>query len=721
MKIIRMFLKFALLIFLLFLLKGSHQKLYAQKSDLEQIRAAIKVKGAKWHADENWITKLPKEEQKKLYGIDLSKMRLLKGINLITLPVTGDLPDSLDWRKNGGNWVTPVKNQSSCGSCWAFSAVAQVESWWKIYNAYADSMIDLSEQYLLSTGSAGSCGGGSVTAALNFIKSNGIPPEWCMTYQATDTIPADSVYSDWKQYAVNIPGWGYISGLDASVENIKNALVFHPVSATYTVYEDFNYYSGGVYEHVWGQEKGGHAILIVGWNDADSAWICKNSWGAYWGENGYFRIKWGECGIGEYSPFIWDGSSTASDLVILSDTLSFEVEEGEFQLKKLSIRNSGTSTIEFAAIKRSVPVVFHPDTFNAKEGKSWWCGDPEVGGYENHWLQYLDTPVMDLTGTTSPSLSFDGFWSVEDPAGTDPPWDGWDGCNVWISTDGGNNFSVIEPVSPAYTCHHLWSFGHPEQGWDMGENIAGWAGNSGGWVNVSFDLSQFQNHDKVVVRWAFASDKGFSTSDDKSITGFFIDNIRISDADNTIFYNNGEEKDGMKTTGFGASSAPWIVIDNGVGKVNPGNIYDINVKVDASDLIPNDYLGYINLSVNSDTDKDYEIPVLLKVIPSESTKIEKEPEKQPETFSLLQNYPNPFNSSTVVTYNVEKESRVSILIYDITGRQIKQLVNEDRHPGEYQIVWDGKNSNGMTVSSGVYICVLKGQKDIYYIKLIYTK
>ena len=721
MKTLRIFHRTAILFFLLMLLSISQNLLYAQSTDLEKIRAAIKAKGAKWHASENWVTRLSREEQKKLCGVDLSKTRLLKGVKLISLPVPQNLPDSLDWRKNGGNWVTPVKNQGfECGSCWDFSAVAQVESWWKIYNSNQDSMIDLSEQYLLSSGGGGSCGGGTVTSALTFISNNGIPPEWCMTYQATDTIPADSVYAGWKQYAVNIPGWGYISGPDASVENIKNALALHPVSATFTVYDDFNSYHSGVYEHLSGEYINGHAILIVGWNDADSAWICKNSWGQSWGENGYFRIKWGECGIGEYSPFIWDGSSSADGLVILNDTLSFEVKQGESQTQTLSIRNSGTSTVEFAAIKGSVPVVFHPDTFNAKDGKSWWCGDPDVGGYENHWLQYLDTPVIDLTVTSNPVLYFDAFWAVEDPADTDPPWDGWDGCNVWISTDGGKTFSVIEPLSPAYACHHLWSFGHPEQGWDLGENIAGWAGKSGGWVDVSFDLSQFKNYDKVVVRWAFASDKGFSTPDDSSMTGFFVDNIRIGDPDNFVFINNADVKDGMSARWFGSMPAPWIVIDNGVGRISSGNIFDIAVTVNTDELAPDDYTGYLDLSTNSGSENSFIIPVLLKVLPS-GTKVEEEFEYIPEKFSLLQNYPNPFNSSTIITYDIQHGGKCSICIYDVKGREIRRLLDETVHQGRHKAVWDGKNENGMQVSSGVYICVLRELNRMYNIKMLYIR
>jgi hypothetical protein len=67
--------------------------------------------------------------------------------------------------------------------------------------------------------------------------------------------------------------------------------------ATMTAYEDLLAYTGGIYEHLEGQNGYGHCISCVGYNDIDKYWICKNSWGE-WGEHGFFRIRYGECGIG---------------------------------------------------------------------------------------------------------------------------------------------------------------------------------------------------------------------------------------------------------------------------------------------------------------------------------------------------------------------------------------------------------------------------------------
>lgn len=75
---------------------------------------------------------------------------------------------------------------------------------------------------------------------------------------------------------------------------------------------------------------------------------------------------------------------------------------------------------------------------------------------------------------------------------------------------------------------------------------------------------------------------------------------------------------------------------------------------------------------------------------------------QPTRFALFQNYPNPFNASTTLHYDLPEPSSVSISIFDILGNEVIQLVKSDQHYGYKKIVWDGKNSQGISVSPGVY-------------------
>lgn len=73
-----------------------------------------------------------------------------------------------------------------------------------------------------------------------------------------------------------------------------------PMETGFEVYHDFFNYKSGVYHHVSGELAGGHAVKILGWGTDEAGtdyWICANSWGLGWGENGFFRIKMGEGGV----------------------------------------------------------------------------------------------------------------------------------------------------------------------------------------------------------------------------------------------------------------------------------------------------------------------------------------------------------------------------------------------------------------------------------------
>jgi hypothetical protein len=79
----------------------------------------------------------------------------------------------------------------------------------------------------------------------------------------------------------------------------------------------------------------------------------------------------------------------------------------------------------------------------------------------------------------------------------------------------------------------------------------------------------------------------------------------------------------------------------------------------------------------------------------------------PSRFQLFQNYPNPFNPSTVISYDIASDSKVTLTIYDIKGRTVATLVDEVKKAGSYTYAWKGKDSNDRPVASGVYFYRLK--------------
>jgi len=259
------------------------------KKELMEIRKAIEEHNANWTADYTCISNSNSFLQCGGFGcideeIDEDEYE--------TVSYEGPLPDGFDWRNvDGSNWITPIKSQSSCGSCVAFGTLGALEAVVQIERGRVFDC-DLSEAHLFFCG-GGSCDDGwYLSEATSYVSKYGVPDELCFPYKPRD-MPCSETASNWKQRVVKTS-----KGTTGGETQTKNALIkYGPVLTAFTVYEDFQSYSSGIYEHVWGSEVGGHAVAIVGYNDNPGYWICKNSWGSSWGENGYFRIKYRECGI----------------------------------------------------------------------------------------------------------------------------------------------------------------------------------------------------------------------------------------------------------------------------------------------------------------------------------------------------------------------------------------------------------------------------------------
>lgn len=180
---------------------------------------------------------------------------------------------------------------------------------------------------------------------------------------------------------------------------------------------------------------------------------------------------------------------------------------------------------------------WHIDDYNAYAGNSWWCADTVIMGYDNHWLQYMISPRLDFRYVTNPILTFKLYYAVESPGGAPTPYDGWDGCNVWLSVDNGATWNPIEPTIPAYTCQSLSSFGDE---WGMGPDIPGWADMSGGWLDAEFDLTSAIGNAGVKIRFALCSDGAYCTLDDPDLLGYFVDDVSIDDGATNLLFNDAD-------------------------------------------------------------------------------------------------------------------------------------------------------------------------------------
>jgi C1A family cysteine protease len=229
------------------------------------------------------------DEYKAILGYKGKKAR-----NTTVFEGSNDIPASVNWVEQGA--VTPVKNQGQCGSCWSFSATGSMEGRYQIKNG---ELLSFSEQQLVdcskTQGNMG-CNGGLMDYAFTYAETNMMETEEQYPYkgrQGTCNAQGGSVeVSDFTDVKPKSP-----SALAAAVAE-------GPVSVAIDAGNPlFQLYHGGIMKHFCGQSLD-HGVLVVGYGTEKGTdyWLLKNSWGAGWGEKGYFRIlrsmdKEGEGGV----------------------------------------------------------------------------------------------------------------------------------------------------------------------------------------------------------------------------------------------------------------------------------------------------------------------------------------------------------------------------------------------------------------------------------------
>jgi C1A family cysteine protease len=270
--------------------------------DHATLTAALSKEGARWSAGLNPITGLDDDARRQLLGVIVDRTEVQKVIDAAeraTAPPVG-APPAVDWRNVAGhNYVTAVKDQGACGSCVSFCTCASLESMAAIRKGVT---VDLSEADLHFCSAHGAnCGGWWPSNALSELQTRGVSDEACFPYaSAFDAAgnPSCTACADRDQRAWKVTGQTTLS----TVGDRKAWLATNgPVSGVFHVYNDFFSYHTGVYSHVTGAHAGYHCIEIIGYSDAEGCWIAKNSWGPGWGDGGFFKIAYGQCGIDETS------------------------------------------------------------------------------------------------------------------------------------------------------------------------------------------------------------------------------------------------------------------------------------------------------------------------------------------------------------------------------------------------------------------------------------
>jgi PKD repeat protein len=282
---------------------------------IEKLNQNLRGRGQLWVAGNTEVSSLSWAEKKQLYGqskfppgFEYYVGGILQTGPQLKAASASLMVDKWDWRlRHGKNWISPVKNQGGCGSCWAFAATGATEAQTNLFFNQVLNL-NLSEQDILScTGIGNDCGGGYPGSALTYIATTGIVNEEAFPYTATDQ-PCSNKSSNPTQLIkiagkVDFPSASWPMEEDA----LKKMIIkYGPLS-------------GGIYD--WS-----HAIVLVGWQVVKAGdyfytrnlnlstgwitvpvgspligttvWIFKNSWGGSWGDAGYVYVQTAMSNVG---------------------------------------------------------------------------------------------------------------------------------------------------------------------------------------------------------------------------------------------------------------------------------------------------------------------------------------------------------------------------------------------------------------------------------------
>jgi len=278
--------------------KEKHDRAYVGKQDV--MRREI------WESNLDWIARHNVEADRGLHTFTCGENQFTdmtndefraymntyimrnESSNVQFVATQGPAPDSVDWREKG--YVTPVKNQERCGSCWAFSTTGSLEG--QHFKA-SQKLVSLSEQNLVDCskkeGNKG-CKGGLMDKGFEYIiKNGGIDTEESYRYKGVDG------RCEFKQADVGATMKSFVDVKRGSEDALQQAIAeIGPISVAMDAgHMSFQHYKQGIYkERQCSSVKLDHGVLAVGYgsNSEGDFWIVKNSWGEIWGDKGYFML-----------------------------------------------------------------------------------------------------------------------------------------------------------------------------------------------------------------------------------------------------------------------------------------------------------------------------------------------------------------------------------------------------------------------------------------------
>lgn len=293
--------------------------------------AKVNQDATTWTAGRNFNRHTPMRYLKRLMGVLPGSKYMLPPPRLYPQNLLKDLPAEFDSRKAWPECPTigEIRDQGSCGSCWAFGAVEVMTDRTCIHSKGAQNFHYSAEDLVSCCYMCGAgCNGGMPGGAFLYWVHGGIvsggsynTSQGCQPYEIAPCehhvpgkrpkcseggeTPKCSKQCE-PSYNVDYKKDLRKGKTSYSLHNDEHQIMYEimmngPVEGAFAVYVDFLHYKSGVYKHTHGQFMGGHAIRVIGWGEENGVkyWLCANSWNSDWGDKGYFKIRRGadECGI----------------------------------------------------------------------------------------------------------------------------------------------------------------------------------------------------------------------------------------------------------------------------------------------------------------------------------------------------------------------------------------------------------------------------------------
>lgn len=731
---------------------------------LKALQEELEKRGNPWVAGKTSVSDLPLEVKRKMVG----KVPIISANKVAVRKSMLTLPESWDWRsKDGKCWMTKIRDQSfNCGSCWCFGPVAMLEARWNIWNNKPQNDVNLSEAFIIACNPHGwVCWDGHETF-WDWVKHiKGIPEEACFRYGEHEWhMNCMNKCAEWRasKAPYEIVNHGFAFGTDG----IKNEIMRGPVSIWMTIKEDFFYYTGGVYEPIMGDDlgsKGGtrrnHIVCCVGWT-SDGKWIYKNSWGTGWGESD--GGCWGERGYGktgenmEYAVWCDPISYINKPRIVLENVEFIETnnmvwEPGEEVQLIITLKNTGIDATNVQAILTTTSsyITINTDLYSFGNMPQWNVANNS------------STPFLAIA-SNPPSLPYKIPFNLRVTASessyvTDITFDGWIGsprCQVlrslynvgWLSyatTFDGTHLWVAGWSDPSAAAPFIYKV-TPDDGLRVGriptpQNDIKLTGIAYDWVNNCLWVHSLTHKKIFKLNLNGNILKSFPSPATQYPTGLAFDGTHLWAVDrdkhkifqlttsgttvsswtvpipqpsagpygprDLAFESNPAAPDGgtlvLYYTWFSAPEKPDSTIIYEITR--NGTLTGNKCKTPGSGTIGGRLVGIDSKKGVYWVDGGAEGPIYeITGFYSPVVGVE-EKAPQPRVTQLVIS-PNPSKNGTSVRFYLFEREKISVSIYDISGKFITRLVDKEFEAGTHTLTWNGNDLSDKRVATGVYFC-----------------